>query len=71
MYNKTIIIIGVVLLIATMSFGIYQYNNSDDEIKFCDSINIKSDYDGEPICYEKPITDLNKKTKLVRINNNG
>lgn len=66
MYNKTIIIVGVMLLIATMSFVVYQYNNSDDEIKFCDSINIKSDYDGEPICYtpsKELVSELNNQFK--------
>lgn len=72
MKKKYFIIVGAMLLLASIFFvTTYQDNKNIEDVKFCDSINIKSDYDGEPICYEKPITYLNKKTKLVRINNNG
>lgn len=41
------------------------------DIKYCDSISIKSDYSGNSVCYEKPTTTFGKQTKLIRINNNG
>lgn len=49
--NKLLIASIFLVLIALGGFG-YQYYDSQDEVKCCDSINIKSDYNGEPICYE-------------------
>lgn len=67
MKKKYFIIVGAMLLLASIFFvTTYQDNKNIEDVKFCDSINIKSDYDGEPTCYtpsKELVSELNNQFK--------
>lgn len=51
--NKLLIVSIFLVLIALGGFGGYQYYNSDDEIKVCDSYTLNADYKYSPkVCYD-------------------
>jgi len=53
MFNTKLFIVGV-LIIGMLCAGLYFYNDSKQDVKYCDSLNIQAGYSGEPICYETP-----------------
>jgi hypothetical protein len=57
MVKNTLIYLSLVLLlVGVLGVGIYQ--NEKQDIKYCDSITLKQDYNSINICYEPPKTGL-------------